>query len=101
MRAVLLVALVLLVAAPSAQRSNQPRVRSATGDALDRYVGGDYDGAIGQLTYLGGFSTVDADEWIRKGGPGDGDRRRLIAASLALEVTAAKDAWPTTLIEWA
>ena len=36
-----------------------------------------------------------------KGGPGDADRRRLIAASLALEVTAAKDAWPTTLIEWA
>lgn len=101
MRVVFIAALAVLLAAPSAQRSNQPRVRSATGDALDRYVGGDYDGAIGQLTYLGGFSTVDADEWIRKGGPGDADRRRLIAASLALEVTAAKEAWPTTLIEWA
>lgn len=101
MRAWVLALLAILVAALSAQRSNQPRVRSATGDALDRYVGGDYDGAIGQLTYLGGFSTVDADEWIRKAGPGEADRRRLIAASLALEVTAAKEAWPTTLIEWA
>jgi len=97
----LLALLAIIVAAPSAQRSNQPRVRSATGDALDRYVGGDYDGAIGQLTYLGGFSTVDADEWIRKGSASEADRRRLIAASLALEVTAAKDTWPTTLIEWA
>lgn len=101
MRAWLIAILAVATLAPSEQRSSQPRVRSATGDALDRYVGGDYDGAIGQLTYLGGFSTVDADEWIRKGGPADADRRRLIAASLALEVTAAKDAWPTTLIEWA
>jgi tetratricopeptide (TPR) repeat protein len=100
-RASLLALLAILLAAPQAQRSNQSRVRSATGDALDRYVGGDYDGAIGQLTYLGGFSTVDADEWIRKGGAADADRRRLVAASLALEVTAAKDAWPTSLIEWA
>lgn len=83
------------------QRFGQPRSRSATGDALDRYVAGDYTNAISQLTYLGGFSTVDADEWIRRGGTGEGDRRRLIAASLALEVTAAKDAWPITLVEWA
>jgi tetratricopeptide (TPR) repeat protein len=101
MRAWLIAILAVAALAPSEQRSNQPRVRSATGDALDRYVGGDYDGAIGQLTYLGGFSTVDADEWIRTGGLADAARRRLIAASLALEVTAAKDAWPTTLIEWA
>ena len=83
------------------QRSSLPHVRSATGDALDRYVGGDYDGAIAQLTYLGGFSTVDGDEWIKNGGLRDGDRRRLIAASLAIEVTAAKEAWPVTLVEWA
>lgn len=83
------------------QRFGQPKSRSATGDALDKYVSGDYTGAISQLTYLGGFSTVDADEWIRKGGSAETDRRRLIAASLALEVTAAKDSWPITLIEWA
>ncbi len=92
-------------AAPDEQRGGQARqnsrVRSATGDALERYVGGDYDGAIAALVYLGGFSTVDADEWIRNGGVAEADRRRLIAASLALEVTAAKEAWPVTLIEWA
>ncbi len=101
MRAWLIAILAVAALASAEQRSNQPRVRSATGDALDRYVGGGYDTAIGQLTYLGGFSTVDAEEWIRKGGIADADRRRLAAASLALEVTAAKEAWPTTLIEWA
>jgi tetratricopeptide (TPR) repeat protein len=78
-----------------------PRSRSATGDALDRYTAGDYDGAIGALVYLGGFSTVDADEWIARGGPADATRRRFIASSLALEVIAAKEAWPVALFEWA
>ncbi len=86
---------------PAPARQTVPRVRSATGDALDRYVSGDYDGAIAALVYLGGFSTVDAEEWIAKGGAQQLARRRLTAASLALEVTAAKDAWPTTLVEWA
>jgi len=79
----------------------RPTGRSATGDALDRYVSGDYDGAIGALVYLGGFSTVDADEWISRGGTADATRRRFIAASLALEVIAAKEAWPVALYEWA
>lgn len=79
----------------------RPRGHSATGDALDQYVSGDYDGAIGALVYLGGFSTVDADEWIARGGLADTTRRRFIAASLALEVIAAKEAWPVALYEWA
>jgi tetratricopeptide (TPR) repeat protein len=78
-----------------------PSSRSATSDALDRYVSGDYDGAIGALVYLGGFSTVDADEWIKRGGLADATRRRFIASSLALEVIAAKEAWPVALFEWA
>jgi hypothetical protein len=78
-----------------------PNSRSATSDALDRYVSGDYDGAIGALVYLGGFSTVDADEWIKRGGLADTTRRRFIASSLALEVIAAKEAWPVALFEWA
>jgi len=78
----------------------QQKVSSATSDALDRYASGDYDGAVGSLVYLGGFSTVDADEWIKRGGLREADHRRLIASALALDVTAAKDAWPVALIEW-
>jgi tetratricopeptide (TPR) repeat protein len=106
--------LALLVAAPQTppagssrsgqirgtMRPGQQKVRSATGDALDRYAKGDYDGAVGTLWYLGGFSTVDADEWIRRNGPREADRRRLIASALALDVTAARESWPVALIEW-
>ncbi|MFI5177475.1 MAG: tetratricopeptide repeat protein [Vicinamibacterales bacterium] len=82
-------------------RPPQQKVRSATGDALDRYAKGDYDGAVSVLWYLGGFSTVDADEWIKRNGLRDAEHRRLIAATLALEITAAKESWPVALVEWA
>ncbi|HUL73571.1 MAG TPA: tetratricopeptide repeat protein [Vicinamibacterales bacterium] len=115
MRLLLAGVLALVVAAPQTppggvsspgqirgtMRPPPQKTRSATGDALDRYAKGDYEGAVSVLWYLGGFSTVDADEWIRRNGPGEAEHRRLIAATLALDIAAAKDAWPVAMIEWA
>lgn len=79
----------------------QPRTRSATGDALDRYARGDYASAVSLLSSLGGFNVQQADTWILASGPEAAPRRRLIAATLVLEVVAAKSTWPSQVVEWA
>ncbi|HYN06784.1 MAG TPA: tetratricopeptide repeat protein [Vicinamibacterales bacterium] len=78
-----------------------PRVRSATGEALNRYVQGDYAGAIEFLQQLGGFNVLQAQEWIKAEGLGAADRRRLAAATMVLEYTAARPNLSPPLIEWA
>src|SRR6476619_1814336 len=54
-------------ARPPARPMNS-KTRSATADALDRYVAGEYERAITQLQRLGGFDTTHAEEWILSGG---------------------------------
>jgi tetratricopeptide (TPR) repeat protein len=76
-------------------------VRSATGEALNRYLEGDYAGAIGFLQRLGGFNVLLAQEWIAAGGLAAADRRRLAAATMVLEYTAARENLSPPLIEWA
>jgi Flp pilus assembly protein TadD len=85
---------------PAPQRQI-PRVRSATGDALNRYVQGDYEAALVKLVLLGGFDSDEALVWIKAAGPEAVDRRRLIAATAALEYTAARPTLSPSLIEWA
>ena len=83
------------------QRPDTPRVRSATGDALDRYLEGDYTRAIAFLQPLGGFNVPQAQAWINAKGSGAADRRRLAAATMVLEYTAARPNLSPPLIEWA
>jgi tetratricopeptide (TPR) repeat protein len=78
-----------------------PRVRSATGDALDRYAAGAYDSSITTLALLGGFNTPQADDWIALGSKEDQPRRRLVAALAALEYTASRPGLSPGIIEWA
>ena len=87
--------------AQTRQRPDRPRVRSATGVALDRYLQGDYAGAIAYLMPLGGFNVLLAQDWINAGGSGAADRRRLTAATMVLEYTAARPNLSPPLIEWA
>jgi tetratricopeptide (TPR) repeat protein len=90
--------------APTIHREMRPssdRTRSATGDALDRYASGDYDRAVATLATVGGFNVEQADVWIRAAGPAAAARRRLAASTLVLEVIAAKDTWPSQMVEWA
>jgi tetratricopeptide (TPR) repeat protein len=83
-----------------APKPPSPRVRSATGDALDRYAAGAFDEAISKLGVLGGFNTPQAESWIRAQGPSELARRRLVAATLALEYTASRPGLSPALIEW-
>jgi hypothetical protein len=88
--------------APSQQRPQPaPRNRSATGDALDRYVLGEYDRALATLSVIGGFNPPQAEEWIRKSGALTAPQRRIAAATLALEYTASRPGLSPSLIEWA
>ena len=83
------------------QQPDRPRVRSATGVALDRYLEGDYAGAIAFLQPLGGFNVMLAQTWIDAKGSGAAERRRLVAATMVLEYTAARPNLSPPLIEWA
>ena len=76
-------------------------MRSATGEALDRYLRGEYVDAIAVLQQLGGFNIIQAQEWINAKGREDAARRRLAAATMVLEYTDARPGLSPPLIEWA
>jgi tetratricopeptide (TPR) repeat protein len=82
------------------QRSSLAKIRSATGDALDRYLTGDYSRAIAVLQTVGGFEVTHAETWILDDGDAAVPRRRLAAALVALEYTAARPGMSPGLIEW-
>lgn len=95
--------LVALAFAPS------QRVRAT--DLLDLYLKGDYAAAVAPLARISNVSSfavdleVDGGDWIAKATtPDDTARRRLAAASLALEfaVIRMEDEWYTLrpLVEW-
>jgi len=77
---------------------------------LDRYEAGDYDFAVNSLVSSDLATFVDtfresADRWIGEGDPATADRRRFVAATVALEAGRARGfvEWPRAqlLIEWA
>jgi tetratricopeptide (TPR) repeat protein len=76
------------------------RTRSATADALDRYVAGDYEKALTTLQRLGGFEMTHAEEWILSGGAPAIQKRRFIAALVALDYTASRPGLSPLLYEW-
>jgi len=76
------------------------RTRSATADALDRYVAGEREKALTLLQRLGGFEVTHAEEWILSGEVPAIQKRRFIAALVALEYTAARPALSPLLFEW-
>lgn len=80
-------------------------------DLLDLYLKGDFAAAVAPLARVSNVTSVavdievDGDAWAAKGAtPADIERRRLAAASLALEFTVLRmgDEWYTLrpLIEW-
>jgi len=82
-------------------RPMDPRTRSATADALNRYVAGEYERSIKTLSNIGGFEVRHAEEWIVSGGASAVQKRRLIAAVVALDYTASRPGLSPQLYEWA
>lgn len=87
---------------PANDRPPLARNRSATGDALDRYAAGEYERAISVLMGIGSFNPEHAQAWVDAvEGTEARAHRLLVAATLALEVVAAKENWPSQVVEWA
>jgi tetratricopeptide (TPR) repeat protein len=72
-----------------------PAVRSAAPDRavalLDRYARGDFDGAVAAMASVTDFGPIykdlvaQAPKWMNERGPADLERRRLAAATFAME----------------
>jgi len=79
-----------------------PRTRPpTTRESLDRYLRGDYDGAVRGSPMLVRFDTADAQKWIVAGGAGAVPKRRLAVASFVLEYSAARPHQTPVLVPWA
>lgn len=67
-------------------------------DLLDRYAAGQFDAVVAELARVTDFDDLlrdlkrDAPAWLEASGPGDRDRRELVAATFALEAARA-DEW--------
>jgi tetratricopeptide (TPR) repeat protein len=72
-----------------------------TRDALDRYLGGDYLGALEGRPQLTRFDTAEAERWITSGGAAAVDRRRLATCLFALEYSGVRPALLSPLLTWA
>jgi tetratricopeptide (TPR) repeat protein len=89
----------LIVAAPAAQTPT-PRGPS-TRESLERYLKGDYEGAVGNPPRLLRFNAQDAERWIAADGPAATESRRLAAALFALEYAAARQGVLPAMLNWA
>jgi len=87
----------MTVAISSPVRSAAPERAAAL---LDRYAQGDFDGAVAAIAPVTDFGPLykdlvaQAPKWLNDGGQADVDRRRLAAATFALEaahIGAARD----------
>jgi tetratricopeptide (TPR) repeat protein len=85
-----------LVCAVSMAIAVSAAVRSAAAPGralalLDRYARGDFDGAVAAIAPVTDFGPLykdlvaQAPNWMHDGGPGDVERRRLAAATFAME----------------
>jgi tetratricopeptide (TPR) repeat protein len=89
---------------PTAGRPAEPRARPrppSTIQALDRYLRGDFEGAVRASPVLVRFDTREAERWIGAGGRQAMDRRRLAAAAFVLEYSAARPHMAQALVTWA
>ena len=78
------------------------RVRTpSTRDVLDRYLKGDYEGALQGQPALPRFVFSDADRWVTSGGATQSDRRTMAAALFALEYSGLRPALLPAMMTWA
>ena len=90
-------ALIVSIAVCLATRQPAAQRQGAT-DLLDRYMRGDFEAVVAELASFKDFDALlkqlksDGPAWIASGGPENRVRRRLAAATLALEAARA-DEW--------
>jgi len=101
MRQALWVLLVLLVpvcgwSTAAAQKPNPQLLNRA----LDEYLKGDHDAAMKKVM-LSGFSVMDAQRWVNAGNRASQERRRMAAATAALEYVKIRFYLIPQLLTWA
>ena len=69
--------------------------------ALDLYAEGQFDPAITRIITTSGFTIEEATRWINAGGRATQERRKLIAATAALEYSAVRLFLIPRLVTWA
>jgi tetratricopeptide (TPR) repeat protein len=78
-----------------------PRGRSgATRDALERFLKGDFQGALQARALLSRFDFLEAERWIGGDGPAT-ERRRFAASLFALEYAGLRPSLLPALLTWA
>lgn len=92
----------VLAQAPPAADPKPARVRTpTTREALDRYLRGDYEGALKGPAPLPRFVYQDADRWVTSAGASAVERRSMAAALFALEYAGTRRALFPAMLTWA
>jgi tetratricopeptide (TPR) repeat protein len=92
---------ILIPAAPPAPPPVQRARVLSTRDALDRYMRGDYQGALQGNPRLTRFDFNEAERWLSSGGAATAERRRATAALFALEYAGVRQSLLPVLLTWA
>src|SRR5262245_16463403 len=69
--------------------------------ALDLYATGQFDEGMRRIVTLSGFTTEEATRWINAASRTTQDRRKLVAATAALEYASVRPFLVPRLISWA
>ena len=72
-----------------------------TREALDQYLKGDYEAAVGNPPRLARFNFEDAERWMSAGGEAATERRQLAAALYALEYSGVRQGVLPAMLNWA
>jgi tetratricopeptide (TPR) repeat protein len=85
---------------PAVTRAARVRAPS-TREALDRYLKGDYEGALQGPPPLTRFVYQDAERWVTAAGAAAVERRSVAAALFALEYAGTRRALFPAVVSWA
>jgi tetratricopeptide (TPR) repeat protein len=95
----------LLALAPDAAlvgaSQQKPTPSLSTRQALDQYLKGDFEAAVGNPPRLARFNFQDADRWITAGGQAQVERRQLAAALYVLEYSGIRQGVLPAMLNWA
>ena len=86
---------------PAPAKSGSVPRGPTTREALDQYLKGDYEAAVGNPPKLARFNFEDAERWMSSGGAAAAERRQLAAALFALEYAGVRQGVLPAMLNWA
>lgn len=86
---------------PAPAKSGSVPRGPTTREALDQYLKGDHEAAVGSPPKLARFNFEDAERWITASGQPQVERRQLAAALYALEYAGVRQGVLPAMLNWA